>query len=62
MQPLSGGFYFSHPSFSPRDHEVNDVIMKDKCCTKSDYCNLYYELHPTGTCYTESPFNFGNIF
>ncbi|XP_052273396.1 uncharacterized protein LOC127873560 [Dreissena polymorpha] len=62
MQPLSGGFYFSHPSFSPRDHEVNDVIMKDKCCTKSDYCNLYYELHPTGTCYTESPFNFGSFW
>ncbi|XP_052274481.1 uncharacterized protein LOC127874294 isoform X2 [Dreissena polymorpha] len=62
MQPLSGGFYFAHPSYSPRDHEVNDVIMKDKCCAKSDYCDLYYQLHPTGTCYTESPYRFGSFW
>ncbi|XP_052236237.1 uncharacterized protein LOC127848005 isoform X4 [Dreissena polymorpha] len=62
MQPLSGGFYFSHPSFSPRNHEANDVIMKDKCCMKSNFCDLYYRLHPTGPCYTESPYRFGSFW
>ncbi|XP_052241381.1 uncharacterized protein LOC127851584 [Dreissena polymorpha] len=62
MQPLSGGFLISHPSFSPRDHEINDVIMKEKCCTTSEYCDLYYQLHPIGTCYTVSPYNFGSFW
>ncbi|KAH3847270.1 hypothetical protein DPMN_089589 [Dreissena polymorpha] len=62
MQLLSGGFFFSHPLFSPRDHEINDVIMKEKCCSASENCDLYYQLHPIGTCYTVSPYNFGNWF
>ncbi|XP_052238542.1 neurogenic locus notch homolog protein 1-like [Dreissena polymorpha] len=61
-QPLAGGFYIRHPSASARDHEIEDIIAKDKCCNKSDFCDLFYQLHPPGTCYGTSPYNLGSFW
>ncbi|XP_052243009.1 mucin-like protein isoform X1 [Dreissena polymorpha] len=61
-RPLAGGFYIRHPTASARDHEIEDIIAKDKCCNKSDHCDLYYQLHPPGTCYRASPYNLGSFW
>ncbi|XP_052784322.1 uncharacterized protein LOC128220099 isoform X2 [Mya arenaria] len=60
-RPLAGGLYHYHPSLSASDHAIYDVGMKQKCC-KSKYCELYYQLHPIGTCYTRSPYSQGNFW
>ncbi|XP_053387316.1 uncharacterized protein LOC128551050 [Mercenaria mercenaria] len=60
-RPLAGGFQLYHPRY-PLDHIVNDVIPKTKCCVKSNYCNLYYELRPTGSCYISSSYDFGTFW
>ncbi|WAR22474.1 SVEP1-like protein, partial [Mya arenaria] len=60
-RPLVGGLYHYHPSFSARKHAIYDVGMKQKCC-KSNYYDLYYQLHPIGTCYTRSPYSQGNFW
>ncbi|XP_052772761.1 uncharacterized protein LOC128211759 isoform X2 [Mya arenaria] len=62
ITPNSGGFHHYHPAFSPQNHYLYDTFMKDKCCTKSEFCDLYYQLHPVGTCYSRSPYRQGNFW
>ncbi|XP_052775111.1 uncharacterized protein LOC128213450 [Mya arenaria] len=57
--PQAGGLYHHHPRTFPKEHIKTDSGPKDSCCVKSDFCHLYYELHPVGDCYRESWFNFG---
>ncbi|XP_053376387.1 uncharacterized protein LOC123533517 isoform X2 [Mercenaria mercenaria] len=57
-RPLAGGFQLYSPQY-PLEHIQNDVIPKTKCCVNSDYCNLYYELRPTGSCYVSSSYDYG---
>jgi len=49
-----------HPQFE-RDHLLLDVMPKQWCCNGSDVCDLYYELHPVGSCYETSSYRLGNI-
>ncbi|XP_053386927.1 uncharacterized protein LOC123542089 isoform X2 [Mercenaria mercenaria] len=60
-RPLAGSFQLYNPRH-PLEHKVNDVQPKEKCCVLSKYCNLYYELRPTGSCYRTSPYNFGTFW
>ncbi|XP_053374889.1 mucin-like protein [Mercenaria mercenaria] len=58
-RPVAGGFYRYHPQKFLPEHFEHDVIPKQKCCELSKYCDLYYELHPTGACYKQSSYDFG---
>jgi len=58
-KPLAGHLYFSHPKYNNTKHTIHDVNAKESCCVQSNFCHLFYELHPVGTCYTRSPYNFG---
>ncbi|WAR22494.1 DMBT1-like protein [Mya arenaria] len=60
-RPVAGGLYHYHPSLNASQHDKYDVEMKEKCCS-SDFCELYYQLHPIGTCYTRSPYSQGNFW
>ncbi|XP_060570002.1 uncharacterized protein LOC132728362, partial [Ruditapes philippinarum] len=60
-RPFAGGFQLYHPRY-PLQHILNDVIYKTKCCVNSNYCNLFYELRPTGSCYASSPYDFGTFW
>ena len=58
-RPYAGGFQLYHPSTYPLEHILNDAIYKNKCCVNQDYCDLYYDLRPTGACYASSSYDFG---
>ncbi|XP_052777794.1 uncharacterized protein LOC128215112 [Mya arenaria] len=57
--PTAGGFMISHPQVSVRDNTKNDIKPKEWCCSKSDFCDKYYELHPTGKCKLLPVFDLG---
>ncbi|KAL3861926.1 hypothetical protein ACJMK2_007937, partial [Sinanodonta woodiana] len=54
--PRAGGFLLYHPSTHPKEHETEDVRMRDICCDKTSLCHLYYELRPVGRCFNNFPF------
>ncbi|XP_053386930.1 uncharacterized protein LOC123542087 [Mercenaria mercenaria] len=60
-RPLAGSFQLFN-RHHPLEHKINDVQPKTKCCVLSKYCNLYYDLRPTGSCYRTSPYNFGTFW
>ncbi|XP_060603455.1 mucin-like protein isoform X2 [Ruditapes philippinarum] len=60
-RPVAGGFYRYHPDHKV-DHYINDVHPRKVCCEISNYCNLFYDLRPTGACYGKSPYNFGTFW
>jgi hypothetical protein len=57
--PEAGGFNIHHPDLNARGHTENDLNAKMSCCEKSKLCNLYYKLHPVGSCYNETWFELG---
>ncbi|KAK3583696.1 hypothetical protein CHS0354_021446 [Potamilus streckersoni] len=59
LSPRAGGFLTRHPVTRWKQYESEDVYMKEVCCQKSQHCDLYYLLHPTGTCYLQLPSLFG---
>ncbi|KAL3848352.1 hypothetical protein ACJMK2_019220, partial [Sinanodonta woodiana] len=59
VPPRAGGFLTGHPVTKQKQHESQDVYMKEVCCQKSQHCDLYYLLHPTGVCYLLLPSLFG---
>ncbi|XP_053395370.1 mucin-like protein [Mercenaria mercenaria] len=60
--PQAGGVYIYHPDLYAREHIENDINAKQFCCSKSNYCHLYYNLHPVGTCYSETWFEIGTTW
>ncbi|XP_052809761.1 uncharacterized protein LOC128238179 isoform X2 [Mya arenaria] len=56
--PFAGGLYAFHPDLSPQQHKLHDQLPKDVCCSKSSYCQLYYDLRPIGECYRKTWFDF----
>ncbi|KAL4229260.1 Mucin-4 [Mactra antiquata] len=46
----------------PRENFASDAYYKDVCCQQSDLCNLYYDVRPTGSCYSAFPFSFAGAF
>ncbi|XP_053395361.1 uncharacterized protein LOC123523940 isoform X4 [Mercenaria mercenaria] len=60
--PQAGGMYIYHPDIYAREHTENDINAKQFCCSKSNFCHLYYNLHPVGTCYNETWFEIGTTW
>ncbi|KAL4219778.1 hypothetical protein ACF0H5_020191 [Mactra antiquata] len=61
-RPIAGGFYRYHPE-NKVDHYKHDIIPKEMCCSPlTPYCKYYYDMRPVGTCYRESPYNFGSFW
>ncbi|KAL4219781.1 scavenger receptor [Mactra antiquata] len=61
-RPIAGGFYRYHPE-NKVDHYKHDIIPKEMCCSPlTPYCEYYYDMRPVGTCYRESPYNFGTFW
>ncbi|KAL4219782.1 hypothetical protein ACF0H5_020194 [Mactra antiquata] len=61
-RPIAGGFYRYHPE-NTVDHYKHDIIPKEMCCSPlTPYCKYYYDMRPVGTCYRESPYNFGSFW
>ncbi|XP_052807791.1 uncharacterized protein LOC128236745 isoform X3 [Mya arenaria] len=56
--PFAGGLYAFHPDLSPQQHKLHDLLPKNVCCSKSSFCQLYYELRPIGECYRNTWFDF----
>ncbi|XP_060570647.1 fibrillin-2-like isoform X2 [Ruditapes philippinarum] len=61
QRPIAGGFQLYHPKIQ-KEHLKHDHEPKENCCMKSNYCNLYYSLRPTGSCYRISPYRFGTFW
>ena len=54
---FAGSFLKTNPLVSRHDNARDDLLYKDICCSRSDLCNLYYEVRPaSNTCYSISPF------
>ncbi|WAR24056.1 MUC4-like protein, partial [Mya arenaria] len=63
-RPYAGSFRMFNPHIltNEKQHYENDILPKEWCCNLSDFCNLYYELRPTGSCYRKSPYSFGSFW
>ncbi|XP_052777286.1 uncharacterized protein LOC128214704 isoform X2 [Mya arenaria] len=63
-RPFAGSFRMFNPHIltNGKQHYENDILPKDWCCNLSGFCNLYYELRPTGSCYRKSPYSFGSFW
>ncbi|WAR24042.1 MUC4-like protein, partial [Mya arenaria] len=63
-RPYAGSFRMFNPYIltNEKQHYENDILPKEWCCNLSDFCNLYYELRPTGSCYRKSPYSFGSFW
>jgi len=54
---FAGSFLKTNPLVSRNGNAQDDLLYKEICCSRSDLCNLYYEVRPASdTCYSTSPF------